>query len=104
MSPVPAHEEPLDAAQVVHVPERSRYELRLGNEILGLAAYHLRDSRIVFTHTEVEPALQGKGLGRRLARAALDDARRQGLTVVPLCPFIADFVERHPDYQSLLAE
>jgi hypothetical protein len=89
--------------EVVDVPEASRYELRLGGRLVGIAAYRRRDGAVVFTHTEVAESGEGHGLGSRLAAAALDDARRQGLEVVPLCPFIAGYIERHPEYQQLVA-
>ena len=50
----------------------------------------------------MQPRFEGQGLGARLARFALDDARERGLRVVPLCPFIAAFVKRHPEYQDLV--
>jgi len=90
-------------ADVVHVPEASRYELRLDGRLIGLAAYRRREGRIAFTHTEIDEACEGRGFGSRLAAAALDDARRQGLVVVPLCPFITYYIERHPEYQQLVA-
>jgi uncharacterized protein len=89
-------------AEVVDVPEKSRYELRLDGRLIGLAAYRRRDGLISFTHTEVDPSCEGRGFGSRLAAAALDDARRQGLRVLPLCPFIAHYVERHSEYQDLV--
>jgi uncharacterized protein len=90
-------------AEVVDAPEASRYELRLGGRLIGLAAYRRRNGRIAFTHTEVDESWEGHGLGSRLAAAALEDARRQGFEVVPLCPFIAHYIERHPDYEHLVA-
>jgi predicted GNAT family acetyltransferase len=90
-------------AEVVDVPEASRYELRLGGKLIGLTAYRRRDGLIAFTHTEVDESCTGRGFGSRLAAAALDDASRQGLAVVPLCPFVARYVEQHPEYQELLA-
>jgi uncharacterized protein len=89
-------------AEVVDVPEKSRYELRLDGRLIGLAAYRRRDGRISFTHTEVDESCEGRGFGSRLAAGALDDARRQGLRVLPLCPFMAHYVERHPAYQELV--
>ena len=71
-------------------------------EYVGLAAYRRRDGRISFTHTEVDESCEGRGFGSRLAAAALDDARRQGLRVLPLCPFVAHYVEQHPEYQELV--
>jgi uncharacterized protein len=92
-----------DDAVVVHVPEASRYELRLDGRLIGLLAYRRHDGRIALTHTEVAEACEGRGFGSRLAEAALDDARREGLEVVPLCPFIDHYIDRHPDYEPLLA-
>jgi predicted GNAT family acetyltransferase/glutaredoxin len=91
-----------EEAEVVNVPDERRYELRLHGRLIGLAAYRRRDGRIAFTHTEVDESLEGRGFGSRLAEAALDDAARQGLEVVPLCPFIAYYIEQHPEYQGLL--
>jgi predicted GNAT family acetyltransferase/glutaredoxin len=91
-------------AEVVDVPERSRYELRLGGRLIGLAAYRRRNNRVAFTHTEVEPSCEGRGFGSRLAEAAVEDARRQGLKIVPLCPFIAHYVETHPGHEELAAK
>ena len=54
-------------------------------------------------HTEVDEALEGRGLGSRLVATALEDARREGLEVVPLCPFVAAFIDRHPEYQDVVA-
>lgn len=86
-------------------PAASRYEARVGDEVAGFAAYRLREGVIVFTHTEVDPAHEGTGVGSVLARGALDDVReRGGREVVPLCPFIASWIERHPDYAALVRD
>jgi predicted GNAT family acetyltransferase len=84
------------------VPKRRRYELFLGDRKVGHAAYRRRNGTIVFTHTEVVPACEGRGYGTVLAKAALDDARAQGLRVRPLCPFIAHVIEQNPEYQQLV--
>jgi predicted GNAT family acetyltransferase len=89
-------------AEVVNVPEDSRYELRLDGRLIGLAAYHRRNGRIAFTHTEVDEACEGRGFGSRLAEVALADAATKKLEVVPLCPFIAHYIEKHPEYQPLV--
>jgi len=89
-------------AEVVDVPEKNRYELRLGDRLIGLAAYRRRDGRIAFTHTEVDEACEGRGFGSMLAAAALEDARNQGLEIAPLCPFIAHYIKRHPEYEELV--
>ena len=94
-----------DELEIVDVPERERYELRLGDRMIGEAAYHLsrNSKRIAFLHTEVDGSVEGRGLGSRLAAAALEDARRRGLEVVPLCPFMAHYIEHHPEVQDLVA-
>jgi predicted GNAT family acetyltransferase/glutaredoxin len=89
-------------SEVVDVPEKSRYELRLDGRLIGLAAYRRRAGHTAFTHTEVDESCEGHGFGSRLAAAVLDDARRHGLRVLPLCPFIAHYVEQHPEYQELV--
>jgi uncharacterized protein len=92
-----------EEAEVVDVPEANRYELRLGGRLIGIAAYRRRNGRIAFTHTEVDESCEGRGFGSRLAAGALADARRNGLAIVPLCPFIASYVEQHPEWQESLA-
>lgn len=91
-----------EALAVRDVPEHRRYELLLGDRTVGHAAYRRRNDTIVFTHTEVKPACSGRGFGTVLAKAALADARAQGLKVRPLCPFIAHVIEQNPEYQELL--
>ena len=81
----------------------SRYEAHAGDVLVGFVEYQDRRGRLVLTHTEVEPGLRGRGAGRALARGALDDARARGLRVRPICPFITNFVERHPEYDDLVA-
>jgi predicted GNAT family acetyltransferase len=79
-----------------------RYELEVEGR-LALAVYRLRDGRITFTHTEVPDALAGRGIGSKLVKAALDDARARGLKVVPACPFVKHYMDKHPEVQDLLA-
>jgi predicted GNAT family acetyltransferase len=84
-------------------PGESRYEIRAGERVLGLAAYERRGDTTVFTHTEVDPDVGQDGLGSTLVRAALDDVRGRGGSVVPHCPFVRGWIERHPDYADLVA-
>ena len=88
---------------VTDVPEDSRYEIRDGDRRLGLAAYVRRGDQVVFTHTEVDPDAGQPGLGSTLVRAALDDVRSKGGTVVAQCSFVRGWIERHPEYQDLVA-
>jgi predicted GNAT family acetyltransferase len=79
-----------------------RYELFVAGELAGYAEYELRDGGITFVHTVVDDAFEGRGLGSRLVRAALDDARELGLRVTPRCSFFRIYIERHPEYHDLL--
>ncbi|MDP9407389.1 MAG: N-acetyltransferase [Actinomycetota bacterium] len=80
----------------------ARYEARAGDELAGSAEYRLSDGTVTFTHTVVDDAFEGQGVGSALARRALDDARERGLGVVPQCSFIRDWIDKHPDYQDLV--
>ena len=80
-----------------------RFEVVLDGTVAGFAAYQVRDTSLIFTHTEVDPAFEGKGLGSALVAGALDAVRERGGTVVPRCAFIKSYIERHPPYQDLLA-
>jgi uncharacterized protein len=91
-----------DEIAVRDVPDAHRYEARIGDQLAGFAAYRLQPGHITFTHTEVDAAHAGGGVGGQLARAALDDARARGLRVTPLCPFIAAWIRRHPEYTDLV--
>jgi len=79
-----------------------RYELFVGDQLAGLVRYRIEDGSMAIPHTEVRPEYEGRGLGSRLARFVLDDARRRGLRVVPQCPFIETYLARHPEYADLV--
>lgn len=83
-------------------PADRRYVLALGRET-AFAAYDLAGDTITFTHTVVPPDRQGEGIATLLIRAVLDDVRRRGLAVIPQCPFVAAYMDRHPETQDLLA-
>ncbi|HEX2192158.1 MAG TPA: GNAT family N-acetyltransferase [Acidimicrobiales bacterium] len=89
--------------EVRHHPEGSRYELLVDGRVTGAADYRDTGAALVFHHTEVDPDRRGRGLGRALVQGALDDVRRQGRTIVPRCPFVAHFVEAHPEYSDLVS-
>jgi predicted GNAT family acetyltransferase len=83
--------------------EQHRYEARVAGELAGFAAYRVQGDRVVFTHTEVDDAYEGQGVGSALARAALDAVRASGRSAVPQCPFIRSWIDKHPDYADLVA-
>ncbi|MGY2065131.1 GNAT family N-acetyltransferase [Blastococcus sp. SYSU DS0619] len=89
---------------VTDVPESDRFEIRDGERVLGVAAYERRGETLVFTHTEVDPDAGQSGLGSTLVRAALDEVRSRGGSVVPRCSFVAGWIDRHPDYADLVAD
>lgn len=80
----------------------NRYEARVDDELAGFSEYQRGSGRVVFTHTETLPGFAGRGVGSALARAGLDDARARGLTVLPLCSFVKQWIERHSDYADLV--
>lgn len=84
-------------------PDNSRYVVEDDTGVIGYTEYHLRGgNHYFFYHTVIDDEHEGKGVGSKLARYALDDVRARGGSVVPLCPFIAAWLERHPDYQDLV--
>lgn len=84
-------------------PERSRFEADIDGRAAGFADYHREGDVVVMPHTEVFDEFGGQGVGSILVRHALDSIRAQGLTVDPRCPFVAIWIQRHPDYADLVA-
>jgi len=89
-----------DETRVVDDPDESRYELWAGEKLAGMAFYDERGDLTVFTHTEIDDAFSGQGLGKVLAAAALDDVVAKGRTIVPVCPFISGYLKKHPGYEE----
>jgi predicted GNAT family acetyltransferase len=93
-----------DRIEIADDPERDRYELRLGGEPAGRLFYRRRPGLLALNHTEVDDRFAGQGLGSRLITFALDDAREQGLAVLPFCPFVNAYIQRHREYVDLVPE
>ncbi|MFG1884990.1 GNAT family N-acetyltransferase [Micromonospora sp. NPDC049102] len=86
-------------------PAKNRFEILVDDAFAGFTAYVPRGKDVlVFTHTQVDPGFQGKGVGGALIRATLDQVRARGARVVPQCPFVAAFIDKHPEYADLVAE
>ena len=92
------------AIEITDNPDRDRYEIRSGGELAGFVTYKRRPGRIAFQHTEVDERFEGQGIGSQLIVHVLDAARDAGDDVVPLCPFVRAYIERHPDYLGLVPD
>jgi uncharacterized protein len=90
--------------EVADAPERERYEVSVDGELAGFAVYRARPGLIAFIHTEIDERFQGRGLADRLIGFALEDARERGLSVLPFCPFVKAFIERHREFAALVPE
>jgi len=93
-----------DGIEVLDNPDRGRFELRDGDRVIGVASYAVvpgatpeTPARVVFFHTEVTPAYEGRGLAGRLAAYALDATLASGRSIIALCPYIKVYLRRHPE-------
>ncbi|WP_374928419.1 GNAT family N-acetyltransferase [Kytococcus sedentarius] len=89
------------SVEVREVAERQRFEALVDGEVVGFAAYQRTDTLMVFTHTAVDPFLEGQGIGGALVRHALEQVREEGLRALPVCPFVQAWMRRHPAYADL---
>ena len=88
--------------EVTDNPDKARFEIVADGELAGFAQYHLRDGVIAFTHTQTDDRFRGHGLGSRLVRASLDEARTRHLVVLPYCPFVRSWITEHDEYADLI--
>ena len=93
----------MDDTTLADNPAAHRFELRLRGEVAAYAEYNLLKDALLFTHTEVLPGHEGRGLGSRLAKFALDQVRSRGVHAIPVCQFIAGYIRRHPEYLDLVS-
>jgi predicted GNAT family acetyltransferase len=82
-------------------PDESRYEARIGEELVGYLAYDLQAGQIALLHTQVDRSTKGQGIGSRLVAEALEDIRARGLSTRVVCPFVRSFLRRHPEYSDV---
>lgn len=90
------------SVEIVPNPDQHRFEIHVDGRKAGQAEYVRRGDLVIFTHTEIADAYEGQGLGSQLARGALDAVRAAGDPIVPLCPFIAGYIGKHPEYADLV--
>jgi predicted GNAT family acetyltransferase len=90
-------------AKVVDVPEKGRFEVRIGDRVVGLASYHVDGATMTLPHTEVDPGVGGQGIGTTLVAGVLDAARERGLHVLPYCSFVRHYIQQHPEAVDLVA-
>ena len=88
-------------SEVINNSEKHRFELAVDGHIAA-TYYNISDGVITFIHTEVPAELGGKGIGSKLIKGALDQVQADGLKVIPQCPFVKAFIQKHPDYQELV--
>jgi predicted GNAT family acetyltransferase len=91
----------LSKVELIENEDRGRFEAHVGDLKAVMYRYY-DDGSIVITHTLVPDELTGQGLAGHMARIVLDGAREQGLSVVPICPYVAAYIKRHPEYQDLV--
>ena len=89
-------------SEVIDNTEQNRFEMRIADHP-AVADYRITNNVMTFTHTEVPTEFRGQGLGQQLARGALEFARKRGVKVKPLCPFIAHYIEKNPEFRDMLA-
>jgi predicted GNAT family acetyltransferase len=87
---------------ITDAPSRERYEAHLDGELAGVLEYKVARGRIALIHTEVLPVHEGRGVGSALVRFALDDARRRELRVIPTCPYVQNYLKRHPQAEDVV--
>jgi uncharacterized protein len=92
-----------DQGGVTDNAEQSRFELPVDGGTAVLQ-YMERNGALYLTHTEVPPELAGQGIGGRIVKHALDQAKGRGMKVAPWCPFVRAYIDRHPEYESLVVE
>ena len=97
----PRSHPPTKSIRVSHNPGELRFEAQVKGH-LSVADYEKRDGTLIFTHTYVPSDLMGRGIAEKLVRAGLRHARDKKLRIVPNCPYVALFVERHPEFKAML--
>jgi predicted GNAT family acetyltransferase len=90
--------------EIINEPKAERYSISVDGKLAGFTQYRERPGGLAFVHTEIDDRFEGQGLGSRLISFALDDARARGLAVLPFCPFVKSYIQRHREYADLVPE
>ena len=89
---------------VTHNRQKRQFEMPLGDDAAALISYEeTGEGVLTISHTEVPEEYEGQGIGSKLVRGTLEILRAENLKIVPMCPFVAAYLKRHPEYQSLIA-
>lgn len=80
-----------------------RYEGRVDGELAGILEYRVGEDHIAFTHAETKDGWEGKGIAGQIAKVALDTTIGLGKKIVPSCPYVRDYVGKHPEYDAFVA-
>lgn len=88
--------------QMTHNAEQHRYELQKDGQLAAFAEYRPAGNAVMLSHTETRPEFEGQGLGSRLVQGVLDTLRADGRQVVPMCPFVSNYIREHREYVDLV--
>ncbi|NDV79192.1 GNAT family N-acetyltransferase [Dysgonomonas sp. 511] len=88
--------------ELIDNTDENRYEFRVNKHIAKIEYIKTNNGEIYLTHTEVPTALEGQGIGSQLVEKVLADVDRKGLRLIPLCPFVAGYIKKHPDWKRIV--
>lgn len=88
--------------ELINNTDESQYEFHVGKYIPKIKYMKSVNNEIYLTHTEVPSELGGQGIGSLLVEKVLQDIEMQKLQLVPLCPFVAGYIQKHPDWRRIL--
>ncbi len=88
--------------RIVNDTARDRYEIFDGDELAGFTQYRTSPGLIAFLHTEIDPRFEGRGVASELIRHVLAEARANGLEVLPFCPFVNGYIQRHDEWADVI--
>ena len=83
--------------------DRKQFELSVEG-FTARVEYMIMSNKIFLTHTEVPSELEGKGVGSKIVKLAFEEIEKRGLKLIPLCPFVAKYLTKHPEWKKILAD